>query len=477
MRYSFTILSLLISLSAKLQQPDPGALKKILPNSSTAQRLEALSFLGQYYVQVNPDSALFYANWLSQEAKKNDSTRFELLALNTQAYVFSNMGNKDRSLNLLLQGLARAEASKDSRMVYLFTSNISLFYQDNKDPRNALTYALKGLQILINANRVPEQGRMFAIIASIYFDMGKPDSARYYVGKAIETEATYPGSTTTAQVHDLQGRLEASSGKLPLALEYYRITLSEYRQILFMAGVSDISLRIAKLFQKLGREDSTLHYAMNAHQVAVNHKLMDQQLQANDFLYHYYSEAGKTHSAYKYLAALNDVKDSLYAQDKARTIEELGFNERLRQQEIAETKKAEAEERKSNLQLAAIAIFIPTFFLLVLILSRKVKRKMIDYLGIVALLLVFEFINLLLHPYIVKVTSHNNIFILAISVALAALLVPIHHKLEHWVKEYTAKKQGTKPATEPPGVQAMQVAKITATAEPDAPAAVVAGSE
>ena len=477
MRYSFTILSLLISLSAKLQQPDPGALKKILPNSSTAQRLKTLSMLGEYYVQVNPDSALFYANWLSHEAKKNDSTRYELLALKTQAYVFSNMGNKDRSLRLLLQGLARSEASKEPRIVYVFTSNISLFYLDNKDPRNALTYALKGLQILINANRIPDQGRMYAIIASIYFEIGKPDSARFYVGKAIKLEATNPDSTTTtAQVHDLQGRLEASSGKLSLALEYYRITLSEYRQIFFMAGVSEISLRIANLFQKLGRRDSTLHYAINAHHVAVNHKLMDQQLQANDFLYHYYSEAGKTDSAFKYLEALNDVKDSLYAQDKARNIEELGFNERLRQQEIAENKRAEAEERKSNLQLAAIAIFIPIFFLLVLILSRKVKRKMIDYLGIVALLLVFEFITLLLHPYIVKVTSHNNIFILVISVALAALLAPIHHKLEHWVKEYTTKKQGTTPATQPPEVQTMQVAKITATGEPDAPA-IAGGSE
>jgi len=87
------------------------------------------------------------------------------------------------------------------------------------------------------------------------------------------------------------------------------------------------------------------------------------------------------------------------------------------------------------LQLAGIAIFIPTFFLFVLFLSRrKAKPRTVEFLGILALLLVFEFVTLLVHPYIERWTHETPVLTLLILVAIAAILVPLHHRTEHWVK-------------------------------------------
>ena len=111
----------------------------------------------------------------------------------------------------------------------------------------------------------------------------------------------------------------------------------------------------------------------------------------------------------------------------------------MRQQELTEQKLQEAETRKKNLQLAGIAIFIPGFFLFVLFLShRKAKPRTVEFLGILALLLVFEFITLLVHPYIEHLTDDAPAIMLLILVAIAAFLVPLHHKLEKWVKERLA---------------------------------------
>ena len=46
--------------------------------------------------------------------------------------------------------------------------------------------------------------------------------------------------------------------------------------------------------------------------------------------------------------------------------------------------------------------------------------------------LVFEFLNLLVHPYLEKITHHSPLLMLLSLVALAAMLIPLHHKLEHW---------------------------------------------
>ncbi|MBK8494438.1 MAG: hypothetical protein IPL50_04990 [Chitinophagaceae bacterium] len=49
-----------------------------------------------------------------------------------------------------------------------------------------------------------------------------------------------------------------------------------------------------------------------------------------------------------------------------------------------------------------------------------------------ALLIVFEFLNLLLHPFLERVTHHLPVLMLLALVAIAALLAPLHHKVEKW---------------------------------------------
>ena len=57
---------------------------------------------------------------------------------------------------------------------------------------------------------------------------------------------------------------------------------------------------------------------------------------------------------------------------------------------------------------------------------------MIEFLGVIALLIVFEFLNLLLHPFLERITNHSPIVMLLALVCIAALLVPLHHKAEKW---------------------------------------------
>ena len=113
--------------------------------------------------------------------------------------------------------------------------------------------------------------------------------------------------------------------------------------------------------------------------------------------------------------------------------------------DIAEQKRKDAEARKRNLELAGIAIFIPSFFFIVLILGkRKVKSRTVDFLGVLSLLFLFEFIVLLIHPYIGSWTHESQIGMLLILVAIAVILVPLHHRLEKWMKEKLTTKAKTK---------------------------------
>ncbi len=161
---------------------------------------------------------------------------------------------------------------------------------------------------------------------------------------------------------------------------------------------------------------------------------MDQALRSYEYLYKTFDATGNRDSVNAYFRLAMATKDSLYSLEKVRGMEAMSFQEQLRQQEAEAEKQKADEERKQNIQYALIAFGIITFIILFLLLSRSfiTNTKLIQGLGIIALLIVFEFLNLLLHPFLERVTHHSPALMLLALVCIAALLVPLHHKLEKW---------------------------------------------
>ncbi|MFN5335459.1 MAG: hypothetical protein ACK5BV_09750, partial [Bacteroidota bacterium] len=65
--------------------------------------------------------------------------------------------------------------------------------------------------------------------------------------------------------------------------------------------------------------------------------------------------------------------------------------------------------------------------------SIVANEKIIRFFGILSLLILFEFLNLLLHPFVGDMTHHSPILMLIIMVFLASFLIPLHNYLEHWI--------------------------------------------
>jgi hypothetical protein len=162
--------------------------------------------------------------------------------------------------------------------------------------------------------------------------------------------------------------------------------------------------------------------------------LLVQQLQASTLLTKLYKQENKIDSAFKYQQLMIDTRDSIFSNEKINRLQTSEFNEQLRQQELVSEKSKSEEERKQNIQYALIAIGLVTLIILFLFLSRSfiTNTKLIMFFGVIALLLVFEFLNLLLHPFLERITHHSPILMLLALVCIAALLVPLHHRLQKW---------------------------------------------
>lgn len=135
-------------------------------------------------------------------------------------------------------------------------------------------------------------------------------------------------------------------------------------------------------------------------------------------------------------------KDSVYNTQKMMSIQNTMFKRQVEERETLQQQEKEEEKRKNNLQYAGIAFGIISFIIVFLLLSHSIiaQQKLLRFLGVLALLIVFEFINLYIHPYLSYITNDSPLWMLCVMVCIAALLVPVHHKLEHLVTHRLVEK-------------------------------------
>src|SRR5262249_42749268 len=125
---------------------------------------------------------------------------------------------------------------------------------------------------------------------------------------------------------------------------------------------------------------------------------------------------GEKDSIIYYAQMQIDYKDSVSNQKRIAEFQNITFAQQLKnideQSKINEANK----QRKHNIQYALITLGIIIFISIFLLLSRSiiVNEKWIEFLGVLGLLIVFEFTNLCIHPYISEATNDSPIFMLII---------------------------------------------------------------
>jgi cation transport ATPase len=199
---------------------------------------------------------------------------------------------------------------------------------------------------------------------------------------------------------------------------------------------------IAKHFERNKQYDSAVFYARQAFQLNQKHAFKINILNTSSLLTQLYQVTGQTDSAFKYLEIKDKTREDMFSKEKLSRMQTLEFNEQLRQKQMEITEQNEKQERNHNLQLIILAISILTAIIIFLLISRSVivSHKLVSFLNVVALLVVFEFINLLLHPFLERITHHSPGLMLLALVCIASLLVPLHHKLEKWVSAKLVEK-------------------------------------
>ncbi len=410
------------------------SLQNEIQDSSRCLLIAELGF-NYLFLESNSDSALILAQQGLTLARKINYLRAEVSCLILISRIFIQNGNDARALNLLLQALKKSESVPEIILRWRVLNSIGDVYSDQGDQNKALEYTLKAGDIAVISGDKYSLMETALNLGDNYEKLNQMDSAIYFTNQAYKFAVEQNEKGTMGVALNNLGNIYLKMQQPVVAMGYYRASLPYTLMANDNDDVCEATLGLAKIFMQQGKEDSCLYYAGRSYDIARKGGIAKYVLSAANFLADYYKQRHIVDSAFAYLSIVIATKDNMFDKEKVKEIQNLTFEETVRQQDLAIQKKKADEDHVRNLQLLAIGVFIPLFFIGVLLLSRtKVKPRVVEFLGILSLLLFFEFITDLIYPYVSQLTNENPIWEMAVLVILAAVLEPLNFKLEHWVK-------------------------------------------
>jgi tetratricopeptide (TPR) repeat protein len=436
MRKSILVLYCTLTASCFAQNHIADSLRQLIAQSKEdSSRLTLLKAIGHAYLYSHPDSCYYYTDLELQLAKKIHNQKDQTFCLTLLGTTLSYIGNYPKALHLSLESLQLAENIGDRAAICDAYNSLGTNYYFQKDFEKSLEYFIKAWEFAQNLHDELRITLSLGNVGGNYIKLNKLDSALYYMKMAYQKSIAIKDTEGIPYELTHLADIYLGQNKNSTALQYYQLALPAELAMADNDDICETTLRIAGIFKKQNLIDSALIYSYQSMQTAISSNFNARQMEASNFIASLYESRKDPDSAFKYLKLTLTLKDSLFSQEKSKTIQNMTFEENIRQQELVEQKKAAEENAKKNLQLIAIAVFIPIFFLFVVFLSRiKVKARLVEFFAVVGLLLSFEFINDLIYPYISDLTNDSPLWETLILVIIAALIEPINYRLEHWVK-------------------------------------------
>ena len=427
--WSFLIYSFVIRAYA--QTPTVDSLQSILSKTMVdTTRVKLLVQLSRF--EPTFKNKLTYANKGLTLAQKINYKVGEASALEQLGGQYRAFGNYPMALHCAFSSLNIREQINDTTGMSRGYFIAGLVYEEMGDLKNALSHLQKAVKY-----SSPDNIRIGAItnagIGSIHFKLNNIDSALHYYQKSYEYFNLDNDKFAYCTVLNGLGDLQLKKGNDELAIGYYREALRNCSKYADKTGYMITYDRISRFFNTLSKRDSTIKYGKLTLQYAMDLNNYAQINRTATMLSKSYQDQNLK-TALFYLQTAKVATDSIFNLQTSGQIQSLFLVQAEKEKATTEKKIFDYEQNKQNIQLISIAFSIISFVFIFLLLSHSfiTSARLIEFLSGVSLLIVFEFIYLLLHPFLETITHHSPVLMLLALVCIAALLVPLHHKIEHW---------------------------------------------
>jgi tetratricopeptide (TPR) repeat protein len=319
--------------------------------------------------------------------------------LNSIGRLYAEKKSHDIAISYYERSLAFADSLKFSTLkVPAYTSLLNEYLRMDQ-PQKALEYfnSSSGQSLKKFLNNFGFSGAIYQGYGIIYTELGNYDSAKYYFAQAAPYFEKNPNEVNKLSYYDQLASLYKKTGEYNKAIEL----LLKVKDIADRTGQLESAERAAKHLDTL------------------------------------YNKTGKFQQASLYNSIYYQYKDSIETLNKQKELAQVEAADEQQRQDRIDKEELDKHRRRNNIQYMGITIGIVILFIVLVLLGMfKVSATTIKMIGFFAFLMFFEFIFLIFKKNIHGITHEEPWKDLLFMIGLAAVLLPLHHWLEHKVIHY-----------------------------------------
>lgn len=359
--------------------------------------------LSGFYLNIGDhDKAIDYATLALRQLDKMKEKNVPFMRandMNSIGNLYAAKKSHEIAISYFEKSLSMADSLKFSSMK--IPGYISLLNQHLRmdQPQRALEYfnSSRGIELREQLAKFGFSGAIDQAFAVIYTGLSKLDSAGYYFNKAMPFFETNNNEHTRIGFFSQYAYYHKKSGNTEQAINYYQ----KVKEMADKVGLLEVGENAAKYLDTL------------------------------------YSQSGNYQMASRFNSTYYQYKDSIEKLNKEKELAQIEAADEQYRQKLLEEEKAEKIRKKNSLQYLAITIGIAAVFVMLVVLGMfKVSASTIRLVGFFAFLMFFEFIFLIFKKNIFSITQGEPWKDLAFMIALAGILLPLHHFLEHRVIKF-----------------------------------------
>lgn len=339
------------------------------------------SYTGMGIVQKqagNLNDAIICYNKALDIALKSGLKDESAICYNNLGNVYRKKGDFSKAMEAYQKALNHFRELKDDLSASDCMNNIGNLYLDNGDPFRALDYYNQSLKI---AKLHKDEYRLiirYKNLADAYTNLGDYENAEQFLKDALTLAEKSGDKSFLASCYMQSGKLYSIKNDRDIAIAYYTKSCKLFELIGSKADQADVLVEMANLELSNHEIKSATKYASEASALARETGALKVLLEASQCLSKCCEENGDSRQALFFLKEVLRYRDSLYATDKYRTIEEIeaGFiQHELKKENSALTQNSLLQKQAIRTRNLVLFLLLLSLLLSVALIWMVYKRQ------------------------------------------------------------------------------------------------------
>lgn len=411
----------------------------LIKNDSVSARVHYE--LGSVYL-TKSEKLLALRNYLTALRLSEELKNYSLLrsGYSNLSQFYAGIEDYDKAIDYQVKALETLKDIKSGQTPYNKIQDLNRLgdlysYKKNYDMAN-LNYE-KSIALADSLKFAPLKVLNYRSILNNYLSSDQPQKALEYFNDHPQLKEYLEQLNFGYFVDQSYGLIYAMIGKYDSAKYFYNKIAPYFEKDVNVSNQYSYNFQLGLLYKKTGEYEKSLKHFHIADSLVDKMGILDQKKKIAEMLDTIYQRKGDFKQALFYASQQSKFKDSLDKLGKEKDILQAEAADVQQREERLIREKEERKRQRNNIQYLAIVIGIVVFFLALVVLGMfKVSATTIKMIGFFAFLMFFEFIFLIFKKNIYSITNGEPLKDLLFMIGLAAILLPLHHWLEHKVIHY-----------------------------------------